>query len=71
MRVIVGYFASCKQCRPKVPVVTYRYYTSTYTVKKVIVFLVPSRERMVSDIPAGDGKIDKLFYSVSIEGSEL
>jgi hypothetical protein len=45
-----------------------------YNVKKIIDFPVPSRnvsnqtlparESLISDIPAGDGKIDNLFYSV-------
>ncbi len=41
-----------------------------YTVKKVgdfpvqITKLLPARESLVSDIPAGDGKIANLFYSV-------
>jgi hypothetical protein len=56
--------------------------TGVCTVKKVIVFPVPSRDvktklslarnykiipgqgSLVSDIPAGDGKNDNLFYSV-------
>ncbi len=40
-----------------------------YTVKKVmdwpgIIQLFPARESLISDIPAGDGKIANLFYSV-------
>ncbi len=31
-----------------------------------IIKLFPTRESLVSDIPAGDGKIDNLFYSVAI-----
>jgi hypothetical protein len=30
----------------------------------VIYKLFPSRESLVSDIPAGDGNIEKLFYAV-------
>ncbi len=30
--------------------------------------LFPSRESLVSDFPAGDGKIDTLFYSVFCDG---
>jgi hypothetical protein len=44
-----------------------------YTVKKTSDFSVPSRDVtnqtlfvLVSDIPAGDGKIANLFYSVVI-----
>ncbi len=47
-----------------------------HTVKKIIVFPVPSqdvtnqtllaRETLVSDIPAGDGKNDNLFVQCSI-----
>jgi hypothetical protein len=29
--------------------------------------LFPPRESLVSDIPAGDGNIEKIFYSVGIE----
>jgi hypothetical protein len=32
--------------------------------KKVSGFPVPSRESLVSDIPAGDEKTSKLFYSI-------
>jgi hypothetical protein len=35
-----------------------------YTVRKGYRFPVPSRESLVSDIPAGDGKTANLFYSV-------
>ncbi len=57
-----------------------------YTVKKVIDFpapsryvtyqtfpakLFPARECLVSDIPAGDGKIANLFYSVGNMGTEM
>jgi hypothetical protein len=33
-----------------------------YTVKKL--FDIPGRETLVSDIPAWDGNIEKLFYGV-------
>jgi hypothetical protein len=32
-----------------------------------IIKLFPARERLVSDIPAGDGKIENLFYSIPEE----
>ncbi len=32
----------------------------------VIYKLFPPRESLVSDIPAGDGNIEKLFYGVSV-----
>jgi hypothetical protein len=35
------------------------------TVKKITDFPFPTRESLVSDIPAGDGKISHLFYSVA------
>ncbi len=42
--------------------------TSMYTVKKGLSFsrpqLFPAKESLVGDIPAGDGKIVNLFYSV-------
>jgi hypothetical protein len=38
--------------------------TNNYTVKKGIIKLFPARERMVNDIPAGEGKINNSFYSV-------
>ncbi len=34
----------------------------------VIYKLFPPRESLVSDIPAGDGNIEKLFYSVWYDG---
>ncbi len=34
-----------------------------------IIKLFPARENLVSDIPAGDGKNDNLFYSVGKENS--
>ncbi len=30
----------------------------------IIIKLFPARESLVSDIPAGDGKIDNLFYTL-------
>ncbi len=37
-----------------------------YTVKKVIVKIFPARESLVSDIPAGDEKNDKLFLQCRV-----
>jgi hypothetical protein len=37
----------------------------------VIYKLFPSRESFVSDIPVGDGNIEKLFYGVSAESMRL
>ncbi len=31
-----------------------------------VIKLFPARESLISDIPAGDGKMDILFYSVAI-----
>ncbi len=40
-----------------------------YTVKTDYRFyLFPARESLVSDIPAGSGKMASLFFSVGIEG---
>jgi hypothetical protein len=36
-----------------------------------LIFPVPSRESLVSDIPAGDGKMANLFYSVTIGRSMM
>ncbi len=46
-----------------------RPYAAYYPVKKVIDFPVPSS--LVSDIPAGDGKMANLFYIVNIGNREL
>jgi hypothetical protein len=37
----------------------------------VIYKLFPPRESLVSDIPAGDGNIEKLFYGVSLSNANL
>jgi hypothetical protein len=31
---------------------------------------IPPRESLVSDIPAGDGNVDNLFYSVDCKGAK-
>jgi hypothetical protein len=49
------------------------FFARLYTVKKVNGFpgpsgdVLPSRENLVSDIPAGDGKKASIFYSVMQE----
>jgi hypothetical protein len=40
---------------------------SNYTVKKGNDFPVPARESLVSDIPAGDGKVVNLFLQCTTE----
>jgi hypothetical protein len=36
----------------------------------IIIKLLPARESLVSDIPAGDGKNDNLFYSVAVPATQ-
>ncbi len=54
---------------------THMYITCSYpdiSFYEIQIFkkLFPTRKSLVSDIPAGDGKISNLFYSVESEGEE-